>query len=906
LSPDSQRDERWRAWLLARNRRGTTTLLWIVITLYPLFGILDYLVAPREALGVLYTTRIAVTLVTLAMFRVVRSPLFDRHADLLSSGYMILNSCGIGLMTVHLGGLASPYYAGLCLAIVATGLLFVWPKRIVAATHTGIIAAFLVPNLLFNRHVTGFAAVSNLFFLVSTGIISGTGQLLTYRTQREQVAARLVIESTTANLEQAHAQLQRLDRFKSEFFANITHELKTPLTMILAPLELMIQGEMGKLTEPQRASLQSMLRSGVKLLRLIGDLLDLSKLNESRLRLQIAEHDLVSYLRSLTSQVQALTQRKSIDLVFESNVEQCLAFCDLDRLERVFINLLSNAAKFTPAQGKVRMSLRDEGERVRVSVIDNGIGFPPEMAEAIFERFFQVDMAGTRKFGGTGIGLSLARELVHLHGGKITAENGPSGGATFIVELLKDREHFEPERIDRRARQEDRLAGKREADHGVGDWQVEAQGQFRLIDIDEATDQRVIDRDPDEQDRSESVLVVEDTPDVIRVIHLALRSHFRVLAAPGGLKGFELATKHLPSLVITDLMMPDIDGMELTRMLRADVRTRHIPIVMLTARGDVEDRVAGLESGVNAYLTKPFSTKELVSTVRGLVRIQETTADLVLTHSMDSLETIAGGLAHEINNPLNYIKNAFSLIQSDAQTLLERVGGEAGGAEGSDLSIVVKDMTTRMDRMFGVAETGLRRIGATVMLMQRYSREGYTRVLQPLDVFEAARDVVAMLQTGVTSPVVETSFEGDGQLQCVPEEFNQVLTNLIQNALDAVPRDGTGRVRVTGSNVDGALVISVNDNGSGIRPEERAKIFTAFYTTKEVGKGMGLGLTIVRRVVTSLGGTVDVSSPASGGTEFTLRIPRGGHESSRGTASGPGPEGTSAPASHQGSGSGRG
>jgi signal transduction histidine kinase len=764
------------------------------------------------------------------------------------------------------------------------GLMFVWPRKVVITTHAVIVASFVLPNCFFGRSGDAFTIVSNLFFLITAALIAGMGQLVAYRTHRDQVRTQLVIESTTTNLERANEKLQQLDKFKSEFFANITHELKTPLTMILAPLELMIQGDLGKLSDPQRTTLQSMLRSGIKLLKLIGDLLDLSKLDESRLRLRIAEHDLIPYFRGLMQQVQSLAQRKSIELTFDANVESCRVFCDLERLERVLVNLLSNACKFTPPRGSVRVSLNDEGPVVRLAVVDTGIGFPPEMADMVFERFFQVDMAGTRKFGGTGIGLALSRALVLLHGGKISAHSTGSGGSTFTVELHKGRDHFDPDSIDRRARREDRVDGTRESDQGVGDWQVEAKSQYRLLDIDEATDQRIVARDPDEGDRPQSVLVVEDTPDVIRMIHLTLRGRFRVLTAPGGEKGFELAVAHLPSLIITDLMMPGVDGMELTRRLRADPRTRHIPIVMLTARGDIEDRVAGLEAGVNAYLTKPFSTRELTSTVRGLVRIQESTAELALTHSMDSLETIAGGLAHEINNPLNYIKNALDVLQRDYQASLASM--RTGGGRGDSERPSPAPMPVRMARMFEVAETGIRRIGATVALMQRYSKEGYTRIAQPLDLFEAARDVASMLQTGMATPVVGTSFEGDGTLECVPEEMMQALTNLIQNALDAIPRDGTGWVRVSGRVEDETIVLSVEDNGSGVRPEDRAKLFTPFFTTKEVGVGMGLGLTIVNRVVRSLGGTVSVSSEVGAGTQFVVRLPREAPRRSRADVAG--------------------
>jgi signal transduction histidine kinase len=839
--------------------------------------LLDGITEPEHVWSFLWI-RLGAAAAAFALLGASYAGIVAQHVVLLGAGPPLVCATGIELMILRLGGYASPYYAGLNLCILAVGVLYTWRWWQAAIVSGAVVGVWLAPTLasLPSGGIDLRAFFNNFYFMLVTAVIAVASSVVRLNAARREFHAQTELARTTRELSEAFERMQELDRFKSEFFANVTHELKTPLTMILAPLELMIQGEMGKLTEPQKATLSSMLRNGIKLLTLIGDLLDLSKVEESRLRLQIAEHDLVAYLTELVAEVRPLAQRKAIELSFESNVPSCLVWCDLERLERVFVNLLSNAAKFTSPRGKIAVRFVEDAPAVRISVTDTGIGFPEELAERVFERFFQVDMAGTRKVGGTGIGLALARELVHLHGGKLNALSRVGEGATFTVELRKGRDHIDPERVDRRARNEVRVAGSRASDHSVGDWQVDAKSRFRFIEIDEATDQRVVDRDADEDERGQSVLVVEDTPDVIRVIHLALRSNFRVVAAPDGKKGLELAKKHVPSLIITDLMMPELDGIELTRLLRADPQTRHIPIVMLTARGDLDDRVAGLEAGVNAYLAKPFSAKELVSTVRGLVRIQETTADLVLTHNMDSLETIAGGLAHEINNPLNYIKNALTLIQRDAEAILRVARASADAAPDSRSLRATTDGAERLTKMFDVADSGLKRIGATVNLMQRYAREGYTRTYQPLDVFAATRDVASVLQAGLAAPVIELSFEGDGLLECVPEEMNQVLTNLLQNALDALPKDGTRWVRVNASTQDELLVLSIRDNGSGIRPEERPKIFTPFFTTKDVGEGMGLGLSIVHRVVASLGGTVGVTSEVGKGTEFTLRIPRSG------------------------------
>jgi signal transduction histidine kinase len=862
---------RWSQWLLWRNERGMRGVLWIVLCLYPAFGVLDYLVAPREWLGVLYGTRVAVTLVTLVLFRVVSSKLFRLHPYAISASYMVLISFGISSMTVFMGGLGSPYYAGLSLVILASGLLFVWPPHVVAITYCAIVAAFLISNLLINRVSDLLTAVSNQFFLISTAIIAGTGQTLGYRSQREQVGGQLALENASHKLEGAHDELKRLDRFKSEFFANITHELKTPLTLILAPLALLIDRQLGELTEAQRSTLQSMQRSGVKLSRLIGDLLDLSKLEESRLRLRVEQHDLVAYLENLLRQVDPLAQRKGIRLTFEANAPRSEVWCDIERLERVFINLLSNATKFSEPGGSVRVELNDEGPAVNVHVIDDGPGFPSELSQEVFQRFFQADMAKTRRFGGAGIGLALAKELVELHGGTIRARSAPGEGATFSVRLLKDRQHFDAEVLDRRSVPGDRVTGMREGDNGLSEWQLDTPKHFRLIDIDEATEQRRVERDENEDQREHSLLVVEDTPDVARIIRLALHHEFRILVAGDGEQGLDLARRYRPSIIITDWMMPRMDGLALTAELRRDPQTRHIPIVMLSARSDIEDKVLGLEGGVNAYIGKPFAASEIVSTIRALMRSQEAALDTLLTHKMDSLETIAGGLAHEILNPLNYLKNALLAVQRDSQALVEAVKSAPLGPPESG---IVEKLDTRMQKMFDVSQAGVRRIAGTVDLMVRYSREGYARSTRPYDAYAAVRDVVAVVRPSVARESnVSLDLQGSGWIRCVPEEFNQVLTNLIQNALEAVAADGTGRVSIHGKNEASDLVLSIKDNGRGIPEGERARVFDAFYTTKQAGQGMGLGLTITRRVVVAIGGSLTLKSQVGQGSEFTIRVP---------------------------------
>ena len=867
--PEDPVEPLWRRWLEARNRRGLRTALFIGLTLYPAFGALDVVIAPREALPWLWSTRAAFVALSLLLLIGARPPATGPSLEYLAAAYLWLAAAGIALMTSFVGGLASPYYAGITLVVVAAGLLFVWRPRVVVVTHSAIVGTFLVVNLVQSSVGPIREALSNLAFLSATALIAGVGQVLLFRTQREQHEQRVRLERTTANLEKAHLELQQLDQFKSRFFANMTHELRTPLAMILTPLELLMQGEMGSFTPAQKSSFSTMFRSALKLLKLINDLLDLSRLEESRLRLDVKEQDLAEHLRALTEQSQVLARRKNIGLDFRPEVPRAKVWCDLERMERVFVNLLSNAIKFTPPGGQVVVSLREAPDAVVVEVEDDGPGFPPERASRLFERFYQVDMEGTRRYGGAGIGLALAREIVLLHGGTIEAHSDGRRGARFRVSLRRGRAHFRPESLATPA-----AAPGTDAQAGI-DWAVQlASGlDFRLLDIAEAAERRVVDRDTDEEIRPYTAVVVEDSPQIVQFIHMTLRRQFKVLAAPDGLKGLELARRERPSLVVTDLMMPGIDGLELTRRLRADPATSHLPVIMLTARGELDDRVKGLETGVSAYLTKPFSPKELLTCARQLVRAKEQTADLVLHQRMESLEIVAAGLAHEMNNPLNYVKNALGRVRQDSEDSLALLDAAVGRPLDAAERERAARIGARVRELLSVADSGLKRLAGTVELMGRYGRAGYRRELVPHDAWEAARTVVGVVLPATGRHVeVALDLQGDGVVECVPEELGQVVTNLVQNAIEAVP-EGTGRVQLRGRVEGSELVLQVKDNGPGIPDDVQQRLFTPFFTTKGPGRGMGLGLTISRRVIQSMGGTLQFASAAGQGTEFTVRLP---------------------------------
>ncbi|MEZ4390798.1 MAG: ATP-binding protein [Polyangiales bacterium] len=849
---------------MRHNRRALVVAALLILTFHPLFIALDRVVMSPEAQRIVLGVRaVSWALAALAVLA-RRTVFFERHAHLVTGALIATAGGSICVMTHYFGGLRSPYSNGLMLVMVGAGLVFLWPARVALTIHGTMVLGFVAINWPDLANVLDTRVIIPLSFVISTSLVVATGQEYTYRRERKTVGDQLRLELASERLREAADEIRRRERFKSRFFANITHDLKTPLAMILSPLELLIDGDHGPVTDGQRTTLRSIYRNGAQLLKLIGDLLDLSRIEEARLRLRIAEQDLSAFLRGLCAQCAPLVERKQIDLVFDGPETPVMVWVDGDRIERVFVNLIANAARFTPNQGRIEVGVRLDESRASVWVQDSGPGFPESDSQRIFERFYQSEQESPNvrpERGGTGIGLALAKELVDLHGGDIHATSKPGEGALFVVSLRLGREHFSDDVLERRTLEREVAAERRDSPLADFTRDISMRNDFRFLDLAKATERRVVERDEHERDHEHTVLVVEDTPDVARLVHITLHQTMRVIIASDGAQGLQLASKLRPDLIVTDLMMPVMDGLSLTRRVREDPELREIPIVMLTARGDLEDRLAGVDTGVNAYLTKPFSPRELLATVRANIRRTDQTVQAVMRSQMASLETVAGGLAHEINNPLNYIKQSLTLIERDLAALDAASEAQRGAARG------------RIESFLNTARSGVVRIGGTVSLMQRYAKEGYNRAPQPLDLFAMTRDVADVVgpATGAKG-VLQLSLEGVGAIEGVADELQQVVSNLLQNAIEAAPEEG-GRVVVRGRLDGDEVLLQVSDNGPGVSPENRRRVFRPFFTTKEAGKGTGMGLAIVWRVIAEHQGTITITESELGGACFTVRIP---------------------------------
>ncbi|MBX2893171.1 MAG: response regulator [Saprospiraceae bacterium] len=392
-------------------------------------------------------------------------------------------------------------------------------------------------------------------------------------------------------------RLRELDDFKSRFFTNITHEFRTPLTVILGISEQWLKEETD---EPKRHKLGLIKRNGVNLLRLINQILDLAKIESSSLKINYVHGDVSAYLRYIVESLHSFANAQNVMLRMEIPGSQGRIMMDYDpeRLLQIVHNLLSNAIKFTPSGGQVLLTALPSGTELQLSVADTGAGISPEELPLIFDRFYQANNLEKAKAGGTGIGLALTKELVKALGGEISVKSEVGKGTTFTVTLP--------------------IANKANQNQGLPNFQS-------LVNLSEPDKQPISANSPPRPGATtkNQILLIEDNPDVVEYLVACLREHYALSFAYNGRAGIEMALETIPDLIISDVMMPEKDGFEVCKTLKNDERTSHIPIVLLTAKAGVENRIAGLRRGADAYLSKPFHQEELLVTLGNLLEVRK-------------------------------------------------------------------------------------------------------------------------------------------------------------------------------------------------------------------------------------------------------------------------------------------
>jgi signal transduction histidine kinase/DNA-binding response OmpR family regulator len=450
------------------------------------------------------------------------------------------------------------------------------------------------PDWIFGHWAFNFGFVS---LPISISLVIAIDFAYTNRSLGAKLVEIHQLSEKTLLQEREKRQLQEMDELKSRFFANISHEFRTPLSLIMGTVEKLRKKD--EADSQRQADYGAIERSAGRLLQMINQLLDLSRLESGKLSLHLQPGNLSELLRVLGGSFSSLFESKGITYRYTAPLQPVWVQLDREKLEAILNNLLSNAGKFTPAGGQVSFTATLQMAdfhtcTLHLLVEDTGIGIPAAQLPRIFERFYQADSSVTRHYEGTGIGLALVKELVDLHEGKIDVQSKEGLGSTFTLHIpftLSDAAQIEREREQFTI--ENNLAAQ---ESGKG----------------ELTGKRL--------KQACQILVVEDNADLRQFIAGYLSESYQVKQAPDGMEGYQIAVETMPDLIISDIMMPGLDGVSLCRKLKSDERTSHIPLILLTAKADAGSKIDGLQTGTDDYLTKPFSAEELLLRVDNLIR----------------------------------------------------------------------------------------------------------------------------------------------------------------------------------------------------------------------------------------------------------------------------------------------
>ncbi|HEU4328877.1 MAG TPA: ATP-binding protein [Roseiflexaceae bacterium] len=664
------------------------------------------------------------------------------------------------------------------------------------------------------------------------------------------------LELANRELELLYSRLKRQDELRAQFYANISHELRTPLTLIIGPAERLLVS--GRLPVAEHASVDLIRRNAATLLTHVNNLLEVARLESDQVRVRYADVDLARLLRLCAGQFDDMARARGISVTLDM-ATVVPAQLDSALIERVVMNLLGNAFKFTPGGGRIRLSLGVEGDQVRVCVADSGPGVPPEQRALIFERFHQAETGVARRYAGTGLGLFIVRQLVELHGGSVAVGDAPEGGALFVVTL--------PQRAPEPGLVEPAPA----LPAGVAPLvQLPPESSHMADEPSLPDDQRPL------------VLVVEDHSDMRAFLRAELSRRYRVVEAADGRTGLEQATMLRPDLIVSDLMMPGMSGDQLVTALQDAPELRETPVVLLTARADPDLRVRMLRAGARDYIVKPFSTEELVARIDqllGAVRARALLQRELATTSAD-LADLAGQLAarsqaldqavrardvflsiasHELKTPLT------SLL--GFAELLERRSLQKGGMAEREQRLVriIVEQALRLDRLI-----------AGMLDLSRLENGQFVLEFASIDLTELVRRMVGEVEQSLHQHPV--ALELPDEPLCIegdPLRLEQVIYNLLQNAIKYSPAGGPIDIQLRRDN--GSAVLSVRDQGLGIPEADLPHLFQRFYRASNINpsqiSGTGIGLYVVHEILARHGGTIDVLSTVGEGSTFTVQVP---------------------------------
>jgi signal transduction histidine kinase len=650
--------------------------------------------------------------------------------------------------------------------------------------------------------------------------------------------------------------LAEIDRAKTEFFSNVSHEFRTPLTLMLGPLE----DELGERTNPlpqaRRERLETAHRNSLRLLKLVNTLLDFSRMEAGRVQASFEPTDVAAYTAELASVFRSAVEKAGLTFTIDCPALPELVYIDREMWEKIVLNLLSNALKHT-FEGGITVKVIWHGDHAELEVADTGVGIAEAGIPRLFERFHRVKGAKSRTHEGTGIGLALVQELVLLHGGTVRVKSKEGQGSTFSIALKAGTAHLPSEQVSMKrssgsaaTRPEAYVA---EALHWLPNAATPAAPSPPLGEADAVS---VHGKVPAVAGVGRPrILWADDNADMRDYVHRLLAERYDVLPVADGLTALSKAQEETPDLVLSDVMMPGLDGFGLLRELRKNERTRTIPVILLSARAGEESAVEGLDAGADDYLAKPFSARELlarVGTHLELARIRREWAK-ELERANQELEAFSYSVSHDLRAPLRVI-DGFSKVLLDTYS-------EKLDEEGRRYLDRVRAGTHKMSVLID-----------DLLNLSRISRAPLRKEL--INLTELARNVIAELQEKEPSRKVTIEIadglaaRGDARLTTV------VLVNLLGNAWKFTAKHPEAQIAVGQEKKGNETVFTVRDNGAGFDMAYVDKLFAPFRRLhlESEFEGTGIGLATVHRIISRHGGRIWAESAVGKGTTFFFTL----------------------------------
>jgi signal transduction histidine kinase len=675
-----------------------------------------------------------------------------------------------------------------------------------------------------------------------------------------QIAAGIANARAYEQERQRAEALAEIDRAKTTFFSNVSHEFRTPLTLMLAPLQDLLSRSQTHLTPTAKEQLELVSRNGARLLRLVNTLLDFSRIEAGRYQAVYQATDLAGFTAELASVFRSATEKAGLRLVVDCPSLEEPVYVDRDMWEKVVLNLLSNAFKFT-FDGEIDVRLGRAGNFAELRVRDTGVGIPPEAIPRLFERFHRVENTRSRTHEGTGIGLALVHELVKLHGGFIRVESTIGKGSTFIVSIPFGQDHLASSQ----------LGGARSLASTAVGARPFVEEALRWLPGQEPESPELI-AEPDllavpcppgpEPGSRPRVLVADDNADMRQYLARLLGEQYEVQCAPDGQSALDIARERPPNLILSDIMMPALDGFQLLAAIRADERTKRIPVVLLSARAGEESRVEGLDAGADDYLIKPFSARELLARVNARLEISRLQSELAesLDEQVQARTAQLEQRTSELSKQTQEVRDLSARLLRVQDDERRHVARELHDSAGQTLAALGMSLQDLLEEAVAKTPQLAKRAEATRELLQQLQKEIRTAsyLLHPPMLDECGlSSALALLVTGVrerTGLSIELSVAID--VGRVPRDTELAVFRLVQECLSNIQRHSQSKsAKIRLSRGEDALNLEVQDRGKGISAKRLGEI--------QQGTA-GVGIRGMRERVRQFGGNLDIASGRSG------------------------------------------